>query len=346
MEEGTTGSFSRLTHAAEALASQAATQAAEFFSYKKAQETAEKAPEADVDVSTEEPPKVEKVQDSEVPKEELSKKDVTDVAPLDTTTASEDGSFTRLTQWAQQAGFHQAAEWLTTEQVESVAEFGQSVGWTKKFRGARSFSDRAWNLFKAPEETKDVAAGASTSRPSLHAVGRCWRCGQEILAELEAVEAHEETCSRPMQQLLDAAELLTGVDPPESPMPPASPDESGPDPDPPDADHPADATDPGPTSPSRLLSWTTPGVNALVGLKDSVKETSTQMVHRAYRAAGALGGPKSSPDAPLTPDLDPVQVYTRIEDTVETLVLLVLDPVLKGIPSLGILPVRIEARRS
>ena len=27
------------------------------------------------------------------------------------------GSFTRLTQWAQQAGFHQAAEWLTTEQV-------------------------------------------------------------------------------------------------------------------------------------------------------------------------------------------------------------------------------------
>lgn len=38
------------------------------------------------------------------------------------------GSFTRLTQWAQQAGFHQAAEWLTTEQVESIAEFGQLVG--------------------------------------------------------------------------------------------------------------------------------------------------------------------------------------------------------------------------
>lgn len=38
------------------------------------------------------------------------------------------GSFTRLTQWAQQAGFHQAAEWLTTEQVESIAEFDQLVG--------------------------------------------------------------------------------------------------------------------------------------------------------------------------------------------------------------------------
>ncbi|CAJ1356775.1 unnamed protein product [Effrenium voratum] len=39
-------------------------------------------------------------------------------------------------------------------------------------------------------------------------MGRCWRCGVEIPAELDAVEAHEELCSRPMQQLLEAAELL------------------------------------------------------------------------------------------------------------------------------------------
>ncbi|CAJ1395016.1 unnamed protein product [Effrenium voratum] len=68
------------------------------------------------------------------------------------------------------------------------------------------------------------------------------------------------------------------------------------------------------------------------------------MVHRAYTAAG-YSGAKEVPEAPLTPDLDPVQVYCRIESTVETLVLLLLDPVIKGIPSLGILPVRVEARR-
>ena len=48
--------------------------------------------------------------------------------PAVTNLSQNQGSFTRLTQWAQQAGFHQAAEWLNpTEQVESMA----ANGWWK-----------------------------------------------------------------------------------------------------------------------------------------------------------------------------------------------------------------------
>ncbi|CAK9109471.1 Cation channel sperm-associated protein 1, partial [Durusdinium trenchii] len=131
-----------------------------------------------------------------------------------------------------------------------------------------------------------------------------------------------------MQQLLDAAELLAPGEPGDSEVPGGT-----------EASGASGATSP--TS-SSLLSWTAPGVNALAGLKQSVKDTSAHVVSQAYRAAG-YGG---KPETPLTPSMDPVEVYGRIEDTVETLVLLLLDPVLKGIPSLGILPARVEARRS
>lgn len=46
----------------------------------------------------------------------------------------------------------------------------------------------------------------------------------------------------------------------------------------------------------------------------------------------------------LTPELDPVTVYTRMETTVERLILLMLDPVLNGIPKLSIPPVRQAAK--
>jgi len=47
-----------------------------------------------------------------------------------------------------------------------------------------------------------------------------------------------------------------------------------------------------------------------------------------------------------TPELDPLEVYSRIEGTVERLVLMMFDPVLHGIPKLGVPSVKVEARRA
>lgn len=171
------------------------------------------------------------------------------------------------------------------------------------------------------------------SRLNLGFTGRCWRCGAEIVAELDAVEAHEEICSRPMQQLLDAADLLApeplpgdliGMEPGSDPA--ESPAAEGP----PSCDE---------QQTSSQSSWTRRGVSALVDLKQSVQATSSSVARKACEAAG-YGG------AALTPELDPLQVYCRIETTVEAVVLLVLEPVLKGLPSLGIPSARVEARRA
>ncbi|CAL1132828.1 unnamed protein product, partial [Cladocopium goreaui] len=340
-----TTSFTRLTHAAEFYAAQAATHAAEFFLYKKDEKSGPGSPETPA---------------APAQAAETSAEDVTE------------GSFSRMTN---------AAGALASQAATQAAEF---FGKSEDAQGGRKRAGQRRQLFGSGLESLHISEGVERCRldrrsealealdnpwrtRSLHVARhqlgahkvfarcrtllaleeikgklRCWRCGQEILAELDAVEAHEEFCSRPMQQLLEAADLLAGdapesLDPPGSEVKAEAAEAAG------DADAP-----PSSTSPSSLLAWTTPGVNALVGLKESVKDTSSHMVHRAYRAAGSLGGSKQEGEVqkPLTPDLDPVQVYGRIEDTVETLVLLVLEPVLKGIPSLGILPVRIEARRS
>ncbi|CAE7804580.1 unnamed protein product [Symbiodinium sp. CCMP2592] len=178
----------------------------------------------------------------------------------------------------------------------------------------------------------------------------CWRCGAEIVAELDAVEAHEELlkvrawqlqttgmseeiCSRPMQQLLDAADLLAPQPLPGDLIgmePGSDPAESSAAEGPPSCDE---------QQTSSQSSWTRRGVSALVDLKQSVQATSSSVARKACEAAG-YGG------AALTPELDPLQVYCRIETTVEAVVLLVLEPVLKGLPSLGVPSARVEARRA
>mmetsp|Transcript_93291 Transcript_93291/g.301775 ORF Transcript_93291/g.301775 Transcript_93291/m.301775 type:complete len:1110 (-) Transcript_93291:103-3432(-) len=54
--------------------------------------------------------------------------------------------------------------------------------------------------------------------------------------------------------------------------------------------------------------------------------------------------PRSGGIAELTPELDPLQLYARVEATVERLTVLMMDPVLNGIPKLGIAPVRCQAQ--
>eukprot|EP00913_Durusdinium_trenchii_P020394 g19158.t1 len=221
---------------------------------------------------------------------------------------------------------------VTSNQDQMLTETVSQATWTFKESGSQltasqglftSFEEAWGRLAFKPQEMSGLARAALPHRcrcmsgielttvsapdierrPSKLAVGRCWRCGQEIQAELEAVEAHEEVCSRPMQQLLDAAELLAPGEPGDSEV---------------------------------------PGGTEASGASGATSPTSSSLLSQAYRAAG-YGG---KPETPLTPSMDPVEVYGRIEDTVETLVLLLLDPVLKGIPSLGILPARVEARRS